>query len=30
WPVVMLPVAIIGLVLASRLWNAKPKGAGGH
>jgi len=24
WPLAMLPVAIIGLYLASRLWNAKP------
>ena len=32
WPLSMLPVAAIGLFLASRLWNAKPqpKGAGGH
>ncbi|MCB9739155.1 MAG: MFS transporter [Deltaproteobacteria bacterium] len=30
WPIVMLPVAVIGLFLASRLWNARPKGAGGH
>lgn len=26
WPVAMVPVALIGLVLASRVWNAKPKG----
>jgi OPA family glycerol-3-phosphate transporter-like MFS transporter len=25
WPVAMAPVAVIGLFLASRLWNAKPK-----
>ncbi len=25
WPLAMIPMAIIGLVLASRLWNAKPK-----
>ncbi len=25
WPVSMVPVAMIGLFLASRLWNAKPK-----
>jgi OPA family glycerol-3-phosphate transporter-like MFS transporter len=25
WPAAMIPVAIIGLFLASRLWNAKPK-----
>lgn len=24
WPVAMIPVALIGLILASRLWNAKP------
>ncbi|MHC4390794.1 MAG: MFS transporter [Planctomycetota bacterium] len=26
WPISMVPVALIGLVLASRVWNAKPKG----
>ncbi|MGZ3417768.1 MAG: MFS transporter [Polyangiales bacterium] len=26
WPIVMLPAALIGFVLAMRLWNAKPKG----
>jgi OPA family glycerol-3-phosphate transporter-like MFS transporter len=25
WPAVMVPVAVIGFVLALRLWNAKPK-----
>ena len=25
WPVSMIPVALIGLVLATRVWNAKPK-----
>ncbi|HJK89263.1 MAG TPA: MFS transporter [Polyangiaceae bacterium LLY-WYZ-15_(1-7)] len=25
WPGAMIPMALIGLVLASRLWNAKPK-----
>lgn len=25
WPLAMLPVAIIGLILATRVWNAKPK-----
>ncbi len=25
WPVSMIPIAIIGLVLASRVWNAKPQ-----
>ncbi len=29
WPLVMLPVAVIGLLLAGRIWNAAPKGAGG-
>jgi OPA family glycerol-3-phosphate transporter-like MFS transporter len=24
WPTAMIPVALIGLVLAARLWNAKP------
>jgi len=26
WPVSMIPVALIGLFLASRVWHAKPKG----
>jgi OPA family glycerol-3-phosphate transporter-like MFS transporter len=26
WPVSMIPVALIGLVLAARVWNAKPEG----
>lgn len=26
WPLSMIPVALIGLVLATRVWNAKPKG----
>lgn len=26
WPIVMIPVAIVGFVLATRIWNAKPKG----
>ena len=25
WPLAMIPVAIIGLVLALRVWNARPK-----
>jgi OPA family glycerol-3-phosphate transporter-like MFS transporter len=25
WPVAMIPVALIGLVLARRVWNAKPQ-----
>ena len=24
WPVAMIPVAIIGLVLSTRVWNARP------
>jgi len=27
WPVAMLPVAITGLILATRVWNARPKSA---
>jgi OPA family glycerol-3-phosphate transporter-like MFS transporter len=27
WPLVILPAAALGLVLATRLWNARPKGA---
>ncbi|MCC6333432.1 MAG: MFS transporter [Myxococcales bacterium] len=31
WPVAMIPVAVLGLLLASRVWNARPKAAGaGH
>lgn len=26
WPVAMIPVAVLGLVLASRVWNARPQG----
>lgn len=26
WPVAMVPMAVIGAVLATRVWNAKPKG----
>ena len=29
WPVAMVPLALIGLLLATRIWNAKPKGGGG-
>ncbi len=29
WPVSMIPISIIGLVLALRVWNAKPKPKGG-
>jgi OPA family glycerol-3-phosphate transporter-like MFS transporter len=25
WPVIMIPVALIGFLLATRVWNAKPK-----
>jgi len=25
WPAAMIPVAVIGLILATRVWNAKPK-----
>jgi OPA family glycerol-3-phosphate transporter-like MFS transporter len=25
WPITMLPVAIVGLILAMRVWNARPK-----
>jgi len=27
WPVAMLPVAVVGLVLATRVWNARPQRA---
>ena len=31
WPAAMIPMALIGMVLATRIWNAKPKSsAGGH
>ncbi len=32
WPLAMIPLAILGLVLASRVWNAKPQrgGAAAH
>ncbi|HOI11790.1 MAG TPA: hypothetical protein PK313_15025, partial [Myxococcota bacterium] len=30
WPLFLLPFAIIGFVLLLRIWNAKPRGAGGH
>lgn len=30
WPKAMLPVAIVGLVLCTRMWNAKPGKGGGH
>jgi len=25
WPIAMIPLALIGFLLALRLWNAKPK-----
>ena len=28
WPIAMVPVAIIGFVLATRIWNAKPQPKG--
>lgn len=30
WPLVMLPVAILGFLLTLRIWNAKPSPRGGH
>jgi OPA family glycerol-3-phosphate transporter-like MFS transporter len=27
WPLVMLPVGVVGLLLATRVWNARPKGS---
>jgi len=31
WPYAMVPVALVGFVLALRIWNARPaKGGGGH
>jgi MFS transporter, OPA family, glycerol-3-phosphate transporter len=30
WPMAMVPVAIVGLLLCTRVWNAKPKGAAAH
>lgn len=30
WPLAMIPVAALGLALATRVWHAKPKGKGGH
>src|SRR5690242_8595102 len=29
WPAVMIPAAVIGLALATRVWNARPRPAGG-
>jgi OPA family glycerol-3-phosphate transporter-like MFS transporter len=28
WPIAMLPLTVVGLLLATRVWNAKPKAAG--
>ncbi|MCA9606517.1 MAG: MFS transporter [Myxococcales bacterium] len=30
WPWFLVPFAIIGFLLTTRIWNAKPKGQGGH
>ncbi len=30
WPLAMLPLAVIGTLLATRVWNATAKGKGGH
>ncbi|MCB9743015.1 MAG: MFS transporter [Alphaproteobacteria bacterium] len=30
WPIIMIPVAVIGLALASRVWHAKPKPKAGE
>lgn len=31
WPVAMVPIALLGTLLTTRIWNAKPKkGGGGH
>lgn len=30
WPLAMLPLAIVGTLMATRVWNAKPKAGGGH
>ncbi len=27
WPIAMVPVAVVGLFLSTRVWNAKPKAA---
>ncbi len=29
WPIAMIPVALAGVLLSTRVWNAKPKGKGG-
>lgn len=30
WPLFLLPFALVGFVLLTRIWNAAPRGAGGH
>lgn len=30
WPWFLVPFAVIGFALTTRIWNAKPKGSGGH
>ncbi len=30
WPLFMLPFSFLGFFLLTRIWNAKPKGGGGH
>lgn len=30
WPIAMIPVALLGLLLALRLWNARARESGGH
>ncbi|MCB9595244.1 MAG: MFS transporter [Sandaracinaceae bacterium] len=30
WPWFLVPFAIVGFLLTTRIWNAKPKGKGGH
>ena len=29
WPLAMLPIAVVGLLLSFKIWNAKPKSGGG-
>lgn len=30
WPAAMIPVAVVGLIFCTRVWNARPARAGGH
>ncbi len=30
WPLFLIPFGVIGFLLSLRIWNAKPKGSGGH